>query len=152
MMNDAEMADLVRAAEAIAIENAWVGVDLDGTLAEWHGWTPDIGKPISRMVEIIKEHLAAGDTVKIFTARAAGDQKAYWQAKIGDWTERVFGQRLEITCQKDSFMTRCYDDRCIQVIDNTGMPIMSVPGVYEAVQRFLVSETKLNILRFRNQG
>lgn len=136
MTTDTEMATHVKAAEAAAVENSWVGVDLDGTLAEWHGWTPEIGAPVPRMVEIIKGHLAAGETVKVFTARATEPHRAYWQEKIGDWTEKHVGQRLEITDRKDAFLTRFYDDRCIQIVENTGMPVMAIPGVFDAVQRF----------------
>jgi hypothetical protein len=140
-----EMADYVRTAESLAELNSWVGVDLDACLAEWHGWTPDIGQPIPRMVEIIKDHLAAGEKVKVLTARAAEPHREYWQQRIGDWTEEHLGQRLEITDRKDAFMTRFYDDRCIQVIGNTGMPIMAIPGVFEAVRRFKLDELKAKV-------
>jgi len=50
----------------------WVGVDLDGTLAEFGEWkgAGHIGRPIPAMVDAVKNLLKAGITVKIFTARA----------------------------------------------------------------------------------
>ena len=50
----------------------WTGFDLDGTLAEYHGWTGDpyhIGKPIPAIVDIAKDLLARGQPIKILTAR-----------------------------------------------------------------------------------
>jgi hypothetical protein len=51
--------------------NGWVGVDIDGTLAEWHGWHDDggIDKPVPAMVEHVKGWLGEGVDVRIFTAR-----------------------------------------------------------------------------------
>lgn len=48
-----------------------IAVDLDGTLAEWHGWPADgsIGAPIPAMVNRVKRWLAAGHDVVIYTAR-----------------------------------------------------------------------------------
>ena len=47
----------------------WIGVDLDGTLAqwgEWKGWN-HINDPVPEMVKKVKEWLAKGITVKVFT-------------------------------------------------------------------------------------
>ncbi len=43
-------------------KKGWIGVDLDGTLAEYHGWvSPDnIGKPIPQMVARVKNLIAEG--------------------------------------------------------------------------------------------
>src|SRR3974377_1527008 len=53
----------------------WIGVDLDGTLsrddAEGHFLPPyPLGEPIPEMIAMVKSLLAAGVTVKIFSARA----------------------------------------------------------------------------------
>ncbi len=50
----------------------WIGVDLDGTLAEWKGWKgiQHIGKPIPLMLERVKFWTKNGIKVKILTARA----------------------------------------------------------------------------------
>lgn len=106
--------------------SAWIGVDLDGTLAEHGMWRGPlfIGPPIPRMVARVKAMLAAGKRVKIMTARMAEPdpdlRKAIAEA-IGDYTEQVVGQRLEATNQKDYDMIELWDDRAIQIIGNTGL-------------------------------
>jgi hypothetical protein len=52
-------------------ESDWLGVDLDGTLAEYHEWVgpENIGTPIPKMVERVKKWLREGKIVKIMTAR-----------------------------------------------------------------------------------
>lgn len=110
------------------MSSAWIGVDLDGTLAEYGGWVgPEhIGAPIPKMVDRVKEWLAAGRTVKIFTARvcpAAEEigEAAHARKAIAAWTQNVFGQELEVTATKDFSMTQLWDDRAIQIIENTGV-------------------------------
>ena len=51
--------------------DGWIGVDLDGTLAEYDKWVSPthIGKPILRMVKRVQKWLAEGRQVKIMTAR-----------------------------------------------------------------------------------
>lgn len=105
----------------------WIGVDLDGTLAEYHGWKGilHIGKPIPAMVERVKGFLAAGKTVKIFTARwsevAARDRFKYQLAR---WLEHEAGLPvLEVTNVKDFHMDELWDDRAVQVEKNTGKMI-----------------------------
>lgn len=100
----------------------YIAVDLDGTLAVYNGWkgVDHIGPPVPRMVEIIKKHLAQGDTVKIFTARLC-DGLESTRIRIEDWSEEHIGQRLEVTNIKDYSMILLYDDRCRQVIINTGI-------------------------------
>lgn len=99
----------------------WLGVDLDGTLAEYdyfRGKTV-IGKPIAPMVEKVKEELSRGRTVKIFTARADGDGKDVIAA-IQAWCKEHLGQELPVTNRKDPEMTELWDDRAREVIPNTG--------------------------------
>jgi len=121
--------------------NGWIGVDLDGTLAEYHGWknTFDIGKPIHKMATRVQQWIHEGKDVRIFTARVDGGTVAksldpsisdstveiYKQTDliikmIQDWTEKHFGKRLPVTCKKDFGMIELWDDRCVQVIPNTG--------------------------------
>jgi hypothetical protein len=124
--------------------SGWIGVDLDGTLAEYGGWKgpTHIGRPIPRMVERVKAWLAEGKDVRIFTARAypyetsgiVGEHGAsdVWTptetprdvsfavAAIQDWCTVVFGQPLPVTCVKDFGMIELWDDRAIQVRVNTG--------------------------------
>lgn len=108
--------------------NGWIGVDLDGTLAEYHGWVgaTHIGKPIPKMVERVKQWLAAGQDVRIFTARVNGESPGRAEevgpifVAISDWCLEHLGTRLPITYKKDFGMIELWDDRCVQVIPNTG--------------------------------
>ena len=104
----------------------WIGVDLDGTLAEYDGWKgiDHIGTPIPKMLQRVKDWIKDGKTVKIMTARVHPNQDRrklevtkYWIAK---WCLEYIGEELEITCEKDMEMEELWDDRCIQVVPNTG--------------------------------
>lgn len=105
--------------------HGWIGVDLDGTLAHydvWHGHT-HIGEPILPMVERVKEFIADGYHVKIFTARISGldeDQLAECIEAIEQWCEDHIGVRLQVTNVKDHGMIELYDDRARQVDFNRG--------------------------------
>lgn len=101
----------------------WIGVDLDGTLAHYDKFvSPDhIGEPIPEMVKRVKQWIAEGKTVKIFTSRVSHpNQMEVAIVAIREWSKRHIGQVLEITCYKDYGMVELYDDRCKQVIKNTG--------------------------------
>lgn len=101
--------------------DGWVGVDLDATLAEYDGWrgSSQIGKPIPRMVQHVKNLLAQGETVKIFTARVAEDPKA--AGLIQEWLVSNGLPRLEVTNEKDQGMKYLIDDRVKRVEPNTGI-------------------------------
>lgn len=102
----------------------WIGFDLDGTLAHYDRWrgVDHIGGPVPRMVEKLRAHLNAGDHVKIFTARVAGNDPRVVPI-IQDWLEHHDLPRLEVTNVKDFGMILLYDDRCVQVRPNTGITI-----------------------------
>jgi hypothetical protein len=104
-------------------EQPWIGVDLDGTLAEYHGWSPNIGKPVPLMMERIYKWLHQGQRIKIFTARVGNGNAADEHAKIAQWLHDHSLPALEITCSKDMYCTCIYDDRCVQVIRNTGISV-----------------------------
>lgn len=107
---------------------AWIGVDLDGTLAHYDRWDgPHVGPPIARMVQRVLEHRRRGDTVKIFTARVSlppGAQLEEQIAIINSWCLEHLGDIYEITCKKDLHMIMLYDDRCVQIVPNTGMTVL----------------------------
>lgn len=114
------------------MSDGWIGVDLDGTLAEYLGWGDGkIGKPIPKMMERVKSWLGFGKTVKIFTARAAPQTAeggfelvASFVDEIRDWLEvNGLPRDLEITATKDFRMIELWDDRCVQVIPNTGTTV-----------------------------
>ena len=106
----------------------WIGVDLDGTLAEYHGWVgpTHIGAPISKMVNRVKKWLLAGKEVKIFTARVfpggriSSTELAAVEKAIREWSKEHLGRALEITYCKDYGMVELWDDRAVQVKPNTG--------------------------------
>lgn len=112
----------------------WIGVDLDGTLAHYEGFQgPDhIGAPIAPMVERVKRWLAEGKTVKVFTARYHGHgmplldgTKEDVVTPIQRWCVEHIGQALEVTNAKDFGMVELWDDRCVQVVANEGVPVAS---------------------------
>ena len=93
----------------------YIGVDFDGTLAR-RTYGDDVGKPILKMISRIKDHLRAGEKVKVFTARTGSDN----EKKIKKFCKDHLGCELEITNQKDPFMKFFYDDKARQVIPDTG--------------------------------
>jgi hypothetical protein len=112
--------------------NGWIGVDLDGTLAKYDGWkgADHIGEPVPAVVERVKQKLAEGVPVKIFTARVYGvhgtDQARRIEAgqawiAIEQWCQKHIGRALEVTCTKDFAMIELWDDRAKQVQLNTGI-------------------------------
>ena len=120
IMNDPKLVDKTK---------AWIGCDLDGTLAVYDGWKgwQHIGDPVEKMVGRLKSYMDRGITVKIWTARCskvslAKNNLTFDQMAnvIQDWTEKVFGKRLEVVTEKDCDMLFCFDDSVIQVEPNTG--------------------------------
>lgn len=101
--------------------SGWIGVDLDGTLAEFGVWKGHrfIGDPIKPMVDRVKKWLDEGKTVKIMTARAFAATEEDLN-EIRAWCREHIGQELDITNVKDYGMYELWDDRAIQVITNTG--------------------------------
>lgn len=96
----------------------WIGVDLDGTLAEYNGsMGVGIGKPLPAMVARVKDWINAGVEVRIFTARASDVSQI---ALIEKWLVEVGIGGLAITNIKDSNMTALYDDKAVRVCKNTG--------------------------------
>jgi len=100
---------------------SWIGFDLDGTIAHYDGWKgPNhIGEPIETMMNLLKAEREKGK-VKIFTARACIPEQIQ---PIRDWLTKHGLEDVEITNVKDFGMTLLYDDRCIQVEQNTGLII-----------------------------
>ena len=106
---------------------AWIGIDLDGTLARYDGWAGEnhIGEPVPLMMAFVKNLIAEGRTVKIFTARAADPEKI---KPVELWLEENGLGGIEVTNVKDHNMTMLYDDRAAKVIPNTGVVIESARG------------------------
>jgi hypothetical protein len=107
----------------------WIGVDLDGTLAVYHTWQgpTEIGPPVDLMLARVKQWLAEGEDVRIFTARVSHDgtparalQAQEARKAVGAWCKQWLGVVLPVTCVKDWSMVELYDDRAVQVEKNTG--------------------------------
>jgi hypothetical protein len=99
----------------------WIGVDLDGTLAEYNDWIDisHIGKPIPLMIERVNGWIAEGKKVKIFTARVTQGPEAV--RYIHEWLVTQGLPKLDVTNVKDFNMVELWDDRCVSVVTNTGM-------------------------------
>lgn len=105
--------------------NGCILVDLDGTLAhhdQYMGAT-FIGEPIKPMIDRVKRWLNKGIKVKIFTARSNPTDPSSKQAipAIKEWSKKIFGQELEVCCDKDYTAWQIWDDRAVQIIPNTGL-------------------------------
>lgn len=113
----------------------WIGVDLDGTLAEYHGWEghEHIGPPVPKMLERVLKWIEEGKTVKIVTARVypGNFHASKSRVVINKWIEKHVGFPLQVTCLKDPHMIELWDDRAIQVIPNTGEPVRENQGESE---------------------
>lgn len=116
----------------IVTKPGWIGVDLDGTLAEYDTWQglTHIGKPIPAMVERVKAWLKAGYEVRIFTARmsAGKDERGmdsfHFRAALRLWLKAAgLPQDLVATNVKDFQMVELWDDRAVSVEPNTGVAI-----------------------------
>jgi len=108
--------------------SGWIGVDLDGTLAHYDGWRgiDHVGDPVPAMLQRVKEWIAGGIEVKIFTARVyAPDPEVVEHIHL--WCEKHGLPRLEVTCVKDFGMIHLYDDRATGVEINTGKLLSPSP-------------------------
>ena len=107
----------------------YIGVDLDGTLAEYrtgHG-IRTVGKPIPAMVDRVKKWLADGNEVRIVTARVAQTEEdprdiAVQRKMIEEWCLEHVGQRLKVQSHKDYGLIELWDDRGVGVVANYGIP------------------------------
>lgn len=109
----------------------WIGVDLDGTLAQYDGWKgiEHIGPPVPLMLERVRLWLAEGREVRIFTARVSVEEPERGRVldHIYDWLDLHLGRRLQVTCVKDFGMVELWDDRAVQVEANTGRRMDGAP-------------------------
>ena len=110
------------------MSNGWIGIDLDGTLAEYHGWVSEkhIGDPIPNMQRRVKQWISEGKDLRIFTARVSNDIDGIVTEIIQKWCLRYLGKKLPVTCTKDYSMIELWDDRCVQVIPNTGIALQEL--------------------------
>jgi hypothetical protein len=106
--------------------SGWIGVDLDGTLAE-HYWPHKgpfdptrIGEPIAPMVSRVRYWIGQGIEVRIFTARVGPMQPGTFEETMEDnigpvmiaiwaWTLEHIGVKINATCMKDYAMIELWD-------------------------------------------
>jgi len=82
----------------------------------WRG-IEHIGEPIKPMIKFAKYLVSQGKKIKIFTARAKNrDTISY----IHKWLKENGLPEFEVTNEKDFGMIMLYDDRCKQVVTNSG--------------------------------
>lgn len=109
---------------------AWIGVDLDGTLAHYDGWKgfSTIGEPIAAMVDRVRGWIAQGFTVKVFTARW-GDPRInpIVEHAVHQWLVKQGLPPLEVTNAKDFGMVALIDDRAVAVEHNSGRLLNELP-------------------------
>lgn len=117
----------------------YIGVDFDGTLAQWTEWTKwdEFGPPIPAMVERVRGWLAEGHEVVIFTARlhpptvdgchchTSGEwyNNDKMEVAIMEWCVEHIGTPLQSTNVKNWRMFEFWDDRAIQLVTNTGLTL-----------------------------
>lgn len=110
----------------------WIGVDLDGTLAYYrHGLYPAIGEPVEEMLWLVKQWVARGEDVRIFTARMAQTSQLESDTQrlaIESWCQIHIGKVLPVTNVKDFQMVQLWDDRAVRVIFNTGITCCGLKG------------------------
>jgi RNA:NAD 2'-phosphotransferase (TPT1/KptA family) len=102
----------------------WIGVDLDGTLAEEQDpYDPlTIGRPIPAMVEKVRKAVENGKTVKVFTARLADEKlREKIREAIRAWTKEHVGKELDGTHEKDPGLEEMWDDRARRVEKDKGV-------------------------------
>jgi len=97
----------------------WIAIDLDGTLAHYDPLhrVSIVGKPIKAMIKQVKQWLAAGIEVRIFTARASD---ATLIPPIQQWLVENGLPPLEVTNRRDRDLIQVWDDRVVQIETNTG--------------------------------
>tara|TARA_R110000744_G_C19371578_1_gene562711 strand:- start:14633 stop:15208 length:576 start_codon:yes stop_codon:yes gene_type:complete len=100
-------------------KKAVIAIDLDGTLAEYHGWKgiEYIGNPVKPVVERLMALHNNGFKVVIFTARA-NDLAAIPHIEM--WLAMNGLPRLDITNIKRKEFVEIWDDRAVSVQRNTG--------------------------------
>ena len=119
----------------------WIGVDLDGTLAHYGSWEgpTHVGEPIMPMVNRVLDWVNSGKDVRIVTARVSPsngiseEEIQEVRDAIDDWCEEHLGRTLPITHCKDYGMIELWDDRCVQVVPNTGYPLTDFIEKYKLI-------------------
>ena len=98
---------------------AWIAVDLDGTLAHYSSMDgiAKIGDPIEPMVDRIRQWRSEGIGVRVFTARASVPELI---PDVTDWLISLDLDGIAVTNIKDVNCVQLWDDRAVQVQQDTG--------------------------------
>lgn len=105
-----------------------IAFDLDGTLAEYHGWkgVSHIGAPVPKMIDRLLFHIENGDECIIFTSRVGHDdvhQNTMAEHHISKWLRDNDLPYMKITARKLPGIRLFYDDRALHVEKNLGVVI-----------------------------
>ncbi len=102
-------------------------VDWDGTMVEYHGFVGACiyGAPIPTMVNRVRQWIAEGHEVIIFTSRASSEhnpKRVMEECMAIDVALQDMGlPRLQVTANKFMRISVFWDDRAIGVERNTGI-------------------------------
>lgn len=108
-------------ADLIESDPPWLGVALDGTLADDSKAEGDaIGPPVHNMVQRLIDWDAQGYCIKILTWRAATEAGL---AEVHSWLKQHGLPSLEVTDAKDFSMVEFWSADALQVPANTGEPV-----------------------------
>ncbi len=107
---------------------SWLGVGLDGVLAERTdaGLDGEIGPPVPDMIARVRDWVKYKRIrVKVLTPRAHNEEGA---ERVRQWLAAHRLGYLEFTSQKDLHMVEFWDDRAVQVISNFGIAVGPSPN------------------------
>ncbi|MGQ5525282.1 hypothetical protein ACUHMQ_18750 [Chitinimonas sp. PSY-7] len=95
----------------------WIGVELEGTLAEYNERFPNqIGEPVNAMLLRVKGWLNEGKTVKVLSRRAKAGSSNY---EVNSWLRNQGLSMLEVVpMEKD--MASLWSARAVRVELNDG--------------------------------
>jgi hypothetical protein len=114
---------------AVIDTDYWVGVDLDGTLAEEvkvdENYALTIGKPYPKVIAFVKDLIDSGVKVKIFTPRVSEMEPRHAAAEkaIRKWTKAQFGTPIPSTATRDYLCVTILSVKVKQLVPDTGMTL-----------------------------
>ena len=107
------------------------------------------------MVDRVKSMLDKGMNIVIFTARVSAGNSDAAEARetIARWCELHLGRVLPITSDKNYQIVEMWDDRAVQIIPNTGIPIQNLLSeATKLLERILSDATILSSTEWQEQA